>query len=137
MLLLELILKVKAQIKKKAYLWETIQKIVVGINPKSDEIGKKISKSNNNELGDISLKLVKRQIYPFWLMYLGYNEKEDLLNKMIEDRVGYDLDKYPIDKSLHKLDILEFIIYCIKNSRNILKINNITQIEQIEEIEII
>lgn len=102
-----------------------------------NEIGKKISKSNNNELGDISLKLVKRQIYPFWLMYLGYNDKEDLLNRMIEDRVGYDLDKYPIDKSLKKLDIISFIEYCIKNSRHILKINNIMKIEQEEEIEIL
>ncbi len=102
-----------------------------------NEIGKKISKNSTYELGDPTLKLIKRQIYPFWLMYLGYNDKEAMLNKMIDDRIGFDLEKYPLDKSIKKLNIKSFIEYCIKNSRNILKLNNIMKIEQEEEIEIL
>ena len=102
-----------------------------------NEIGKRISKSSTYELGDPTLKLIKRQIYPFWLMYLGFNQKETILNKMIDDRIGFDLEKYPLDKSIKKLNIRTFIEYCIKNSRNILKLNNIMKIEKEEEIEIL
>ena len=102
-----------------------------------NEIGKRISKNLTYELGDPVLKLIKRQIYPFWLMYLGYNDKEKVLNKMIEDRIGFDLDKYPLDKNMKKLNIKSFTEYCIKNNRNILKLNNIMHIEQEEEIEIL
>jgi len=102
-----------------------------------NEIGKRISKNLTYELGDPVLKLVKRQIYPFWLMYLGYDDKEKTLNKMIEDRIGFDLDKYPLDKNMKKMDIKEFTEYCIKNSKNILKLDNIMKIEQEDEIEIL
>lgn len=102
-----------------------------------NEIGKRISKNLTYDLGNPVLKLIKRQIYPFWLMYLGYNEKEKMLNKMIEDRIGFDLDKYPLDKGLKKMNIKSFIDYCIKNSRNILKLNNIMKIEKEDEIEIL
>ena len=102
-----------------------------------NEIGTKINNSLTYDLGDPTLKLIKRQIYPFWLMYLGYNDKEKMLNKMIEDRIGFDLDKYPIDKSLKKMNIKTFTEYCIKNSRNILKLNNIMRIEKEDEIEIL
>ena len=102
-----------------------------------NEIGKRISKNLTYELGDPVLKLIKRQIYPFWLMYLGFNDKEKVLNKMIEDRIGFDLDKYPLDKNMKKLNIKSFTEYCIKNSRNILKLNNIMRIEKEEEIEIL
>ena len=102
-----------------------------------NEIGKKINNNLNYELGDPVLKLIKRQIYPFWLMYLGYIDKEAALNKMIEDKIGFDLDKYPLDKNMKKLNIKSFTEYCIKNSRNILKLNNIMKIEKEDTIEII
>ncbi len=102
-----------------------------------NEIGKKINNNLNYELGDPVLKLIKRQIYPFWLMYLGYIDKETALNKMIEDKIGFDLDKYPLDKNMKKLNIKSFTEYCIKNSRNILKLNNIMKIEKEDTIEII
>ena len=56
-----------------------------------NEIGKSLSKSFNYDLGNPVLKIIKRQIYPYWLMYLGYVEKEKLLNKMIDDKIGFDL----------------------------------------------
>jgi len=102
-----------------------------------NEIGNEISKSVTYDMGDPVLRIIKRQIYPFWLMYLGYNEKEKLLNKMIEDKIGFDLDKYPINKNMVKMNIETFTDYCIKNSKNILKLNNIMKIEKEDEIEIL
>ena len=102
-----------------------------------NEIGKSISKSFNYDLGNPVLKIIKRQIYPFWLMYLGFTDKERILNKMIDDKVGFDLEKYPLDRSLKKMNLIVFVEYCIKNSRNILKLNNIIKIEKEEEIEVL
>lgn len=102
-----------------------------------NEIGKSLSKSFNYDLGNPVLKIIKRQIYPYWLMYLGYVEKERLLNKMIDDKIGFDLEKYPIDRSLKKMNLKVFTEYCIKNSRNILKLKNIIKIEKEEDIEVI
>ena len=102
-----------------------------------NEIGKSISKNFNYDLGSPVLKIIKRQIYPFWLMYLGYVDKESILDKMIEDKIGFDLEKYPLDRSLKKMNLKVFTEYCIKNSKNILKLNNIMKIEKEEEIEII
>ena len=102
-----------------------------------NEIGKSLSKNFNYDIGNPVLKIIKRQIYPFWLMYLGYVDKEKILNKMIDDKIGFDLEKYPIDRSLRKMNLKSFCEYCIKNNRNILNLNNIMKIEQEEEIEVI
>ena len=102
-----------------------------------NEIGKSISKNFNYDLGNPVLKIIKRQIYPYWLMYLGYTDKEKLLNKMIDDRIGFDLEKYSLDRSLKKMNLKVFTEYCIKNSKNILKLNNIMKIEKEEEIEVL
>ena len=102
-----------------------------------NEIGDNISKRTTYDLGDPALKIIKRQIYPYWLMYLGYVDKHDLLNKMINDKIGFDLEKYPIDANLKKMNINLFVEYCIKNSRSILKLNNIMRIEKEEEIEVL
>ena len=102
-----------------------------------NEIGKSISKNFNYDLGNPVLKLIKRQIYPYWLMYLGYNDKEKMLNKMIDDKIGFDLEKYPLDNSLKKMNLKVFTEYCVKNSKHILKLNNIMKIEKEEEIEVL
>ena len=102
-----------------------------------NEIGKSISKNFNYDLGNPVLKIIKRQIYPFWLMYLGFTDKERILNKMIDDKIGFDLEKYPLDRSLKKMNLIAFTEYCIKNSKNILKLNNIMKIEKEEEIEVL
>lgn len=129
----------KGLLKQEVEKYDTNKEIVDSIIELSilNEIGKKINKNQTYELGNPVLKLIKRQIYPFWLMYLGYSDKEKMLNKMIEDRIGFDLDKYPLDKGLKKMNLKLFTDYCIKNSRNILKLNNIMQIEKEDEIEIL
>ena len=102
-----------------------------------NEIGKKLDNLDSYQLGNPTLKIIKRQIYPFWLMYLGYNTKEEILDKMMEDKIAFDLDKYPIDKQMKRMDIQEFLSFCVKNSKHILKLGNVLKIEQEEEIEVI
>ena len=102
-----------------------------------NEMGRMINKEDAYNDGNPTLKLIKHQIYPFWLMYLGYNTEETIIDRMIEDKIGFDLDKYPIDKNMKKLNLQEFINFCIKNSKHILKLNNVLKIEKEEDIEII
>ncbi len=102
-----------------------------------NEIGKQLTKTETYELGDKTLRIIKRQIYPFWLMYLGNDTKESLINKMIEDKIAFDMERYPIDKNMKKMNLTEFINFCIKNNRHILKLGNVLKIESEEEIEVI
>ena len=74
--------------------------------------------------GDPTLNYLKRQIYPYWLMYLGA-DKEDMLSFMMRDKIAFDVDKYAYEKELKKKDLLEFIDFCIRNQKYIVKINEI------------
>lgn len=102
-----------------------------------NEIAKIITNTNTYHLGDKTLSIIKRQIYPFWLMYLGCDSKEDLISKMIEDKIAFDIDYYPIDKKMKKLSLTDFIDFCVKNNRHILKLSHVLKIEEEEEIEVI
>ena len=74
--------------------------------------------------GDPTLNYLKRQIYPYWLMYLGA-DKEDMLSFMMRDKIAFDIDKYAYEKELKKKDLLEFIDFCIRNQKYIVKINEL------------
>ena len=102
-----------------------------------NEISKKLTNNHTYELGDKTLRIIKRQIYPFWLMYLGNDSKEDLVSKMVEDKIAFDIDHYPIDKNMKKMNLTEFINFCIKNNKHILKLGNVLKLEKEEEIEVI
>lgn len=102
-----------------------------------NEIGKILGNEDAYNEGNQSLKIIKRQIYPFWIMYLGYDTKEAILNRMLEDKIGFDIENYPIDKNMKKMDLEDFVNFCIKNNKHILKLNNVLNIEKEEEIEVI
>ena len=80
-------------------------------------------KSTYNK-GDTSLTYLKKQIHPYWLMYLGC-DKEDFTSYMMRDKVSFDIDKYPVEKDLRKLNLLEFIEFCIQNQFKIIRINQL------------
>ncbi len=71
--------------------------------------------------GTVSLKQVKKQVYPYWLMYLGA-DKEDMLSFMMRDKIAFDVDKYVIEKRLKQLDLYSFIDFCCRNQKYIVKI---------------
>ena len=102
-----------------------------------NEISKQLTESPCYEIGDATLKIIKRQIYPFWLMYLGIDSKEEMVSRMMEDRIAFDLDHYPIDKNMKKMSLTRFIDFCIKNNKHILILGNVLKIEKEEEIEVI
>lgn len=74
--------------------------------------------------GDNSLKYLKRQIYPYWLMYLGI-PKEQLDQYMSRDKIIFDANKYPYENQLRKLDLYSFIDFCIRNQKHIVKIDEL------------
>ena len=74
--------------------------------------------------GDSSLKYLKRQLYPYFLMYLGCS-KEEILNRMMEDKIIFELDKYTFERQLSTVVLKTFINFCIKNQKHILKIKEL------------
>lgn len=70
--------------------------------------------------GDSRLDDIKRQIYPYWLMYLGAT-KEKMLSYMMRDKIAFEVDNYTYERQLKKVDLLEFINFCIRNKRHIIK----------------
>ena len=126
---------IRSNIKESSDNKEIVESIIelAGIN----EISKRLGNEDSYSEGSSSLKIIKRQIYPFWLMYLGYDNKEDILDAMIEDKIGFDIENYPIDKNMKKMDLQEFTDFCIKNSKHILKLGNVLKLSQNDEIEVI
>lgn len=74
--------------------------------------------------GDSRLDDIKRQIYPYWLMYLGAT-KEKMLSYMMRDKIAFEVDNYTYERQLKKVDLLEFINFCIRNKRHIIKKNEL------------
>ncbi len=89
-----------------------------------NELTSRILKKSVYLRGDNSLKFLKRQLYPYFLMYLGYS-KEEILNRMLADKIVFELDKYTFERQLATVDLKAFIDFCIKNQRHILKINEL------------
>ena len=81
------------------------------------------------QIGSPSLQSLKRWLYPYWLMYLGV-PKEEFYNYMTRDKIAFDADKYAYEKELKRMDIEEFIEFCIRNQRYIIRENRIPKLEE-------
>ena len=90
----------------------------------TNEIYTRVTGYSKYEEGIKRLKLLKRQLYPYWLMYQGA-DREELVSYMMRDKLPFDIDKYPIEKGLRKLDFKGFIDYCCANQRSIIRLNEI------------
>ena len=88
------------------------------------ECATRITGFSHSLKGDNSLTFLKKQIYPYFLMYLGV-DKEDMLNNMMRDKIAFDTDFYEYDKNLRKINLFKFIDFCISNQRKILKIDEL------------
>ena len=89
-----------------------------------NELTSRVLKKSVYLRGDNSLKYLKKQLYPYFLMYLGYS-KEEILNRMMEDKIIFELDKYTYERGLATVDLKTFIDFCIKNQKHILKISEL------------
>ncbi len=90
----------------------------------TNELYTRIAGKSNYLEGDRTLNFLKRQIYPYWLMYLGA-DKEDMTHYMMRDKVVFEIDDYTVEKQLKKVDLYEFIRFCINNQKHIIRINNL------------
>lgn len=72
------------------------------------------------QYGSPSVACTKRALYPYWLMYLGV-KKEDFNDYMMRDKIVFDPEKYAYEKELKKMNIEEFIEFCIRNKKYMIK----------------
>jgi hypothetical protein len=92
----------------------------------TNEIYTRITGISKYREGIKKLSVLKRQIYPYWLMYQGA-DKEELVSYMMRDQMPFDIDKYPVEKRLRKLDLKGFIDFCCDNQKYIIKLNEISK----------
>ena len=74
--------------------------------------------TNSNNLIDI-----ERQLYPYWLMYLGI-PKEEMSKYMFRDKIAFDPEKYP-NNNFDKMNLEDFIRYCIANKDKMIKVEHL------------
>lgn len=70
--------------------------------------------------GTPDLISLKRWLYPYWLMYLGV-PKEEFRDYMTRDKIEFNEDKYAYETELKKMNLEEFIDFCIRNQRYIIR----------------
>jgi len=63
---------------------------------------------------------LKKELYPYFLMYLGIN-LEDTTPYMMRDNMAFDIEKYTNEIQFRNLDIFEFIDFIVRNKKLILK----------------
>ena len=93
----------------------------------TNEIYTRITGVSKYEEGLKKLKFLKRQIYPYWLMYMGA-DREELVSYMMRDQMPFDIDKYPVEKGLRKVDLFGFIDFCCTNQKYIIRLGNLETI---------
>ena len=93
-----------------------------------NELATRISGRSHYLEGNETLKLIKRKIYPYFLMYLGVSKK-DFIKYMKRDGIIFDNDYYEYRKELKRMDIGKFIDFCIKLSKE--------KVKETETLEII
>ncbi len=90
----------------------------------TNELHTRVAKKSKYGEGFKNLKLLKKQLYPYWLMYLGA-DKEEMVSYMMRDQMPFDFEKYQIEKELAKVDLFGFIDFCCNNQKYIIRLNNL------------
>ena len=88
------------------------------------ELGTRITNKSCYLFKDSENSLIKRQIYPYFLMYLGI-DRDDLFSYMRRDGIVFDASQYTNEVQLRKINLREFISFCINNKKIILKLDKI------------
>lgn len=117
LLLLEAILK--KEINKYKDIDKNIANAIIEMAIEN-ELATNISNISHYWTSEEKLLSIKRQIYPFWLMYLGIS-KEEMPKYMNRDKIAFDVNKFPYEKDLKNLDITGFIDFCIQNKKRIIR----------------
>lgn len=80
----------------------------------------RLDKSNYLTGSKILIPL-KRELYPYFLMYLGH-DLEDTTTYMMRDNIAFDIERYTNEVQLRTLDIFAFIDFVVRNKKHILKL---------------
>lgn len=89
-----------------------------------NELYTRVSKVSKYNEGMKKTFLLKRQLYPYWLMYLGAEDGRDFVHYMMRDTIAFDIEKYAINKNLKKCDLYGFIDYCCANQNDIMELGD-------------
>ena len=84
-----------------------------------NEVYARMRESNYFEKNQ-ELLSIKKDLYPYFLMYLGIN-LEDTTPYMMRDNMAFDIEKYTNEIQLRNLDIFEFIDFVVRNKKLLLK----------------
>ena len=85
-----------------------------------NEYATRLNKRSFYLSGDPRLMSLKRWLYPYWLMYLGI-PREDFIKCMERDKITFDASRYAYEKELKKMNLEEFIDFCIRNQKYIIR----------------
>ncbi len=85
-----------------------------------NEFPTRITNMSFYQAGRPELSQLKRWLYPYWLMYLGIPQ-EEFTTYMMRDKIVFDVEKYAYEKELKKMNIEEFIDFCIRNQKYIIR----------------
>lgn len=85
-----------------------------------NEFATQLSNKSTYQKESSTLEKTKRKIYPYWLMYLGI-PKEKMQEYMERDKIFFSANEYAYEKELKKMDLEEFIQFCIRNQKYIMK----------------
>ena len=85
-----------------------------------NEFATRLEKQSRYLFGRPELLSLKRWLYPYWLMYLGI-PKSEFKACMERDNIYFDDSKYAYEKELKKMNLEEFIDFCIRNKRYMIR----------------
>lgn len=85
-----------------------------------NEFATMLTKKSHYLSGEPSLSSIKRNLYPYWLMYLAV-PKGEFQTYMARDKIAFDANNMAYEKELRKMNINEFIDFCYRNKKYIIK----------------
>ncbi len=106
-------------IKRYKEEYENIKKAILELAI-LNEYATRLTGRSCYQSGNPSLLSLKRYLYPYWLMYLGI-PKEEFSTYMTRDKIEFNNERYAYEKELKNMNIEEFIEFCIRNKRYIIK----------------
>lgn len=95
-----------------------------------NELETKLTKVSAYHKGEASLINIKQKLYPYFLMYLGI-KKEDMLECISRDKYDCNIEKLAYEKELINLNLEDFIDFCIRNKRYIVRMERVRITEEI------
>lgn len=85
-----------------------------------NELATMLTKKSCYISGQPSLESTKRCLYPYWLMYLAV-PKGEFQTYMARDKIDFDANNLAYEKELKKMNLDEFIDFCHRNRRYMIR----------------